>query len=855
MSKQLAKDPSRGIGPAQLAGLTVQLALICLVVKLYEVESAQGLTRLLPLMGGGFVVNAMLPLRWRMSFFLALSVASIFLVLGIANGIWLIGIGLVLIGACHLPIPLSARVALILLLGAGLAYLQSGQLQTGWSPAVLPILGGMFMFRLAVYLYDLNNEKGPVSIQARLAYFFMLPNACFPFFPVVDYRAFLRSHYEKDALETYQIGMKWFFRGVVQLLVYRWIYHTFTDGPGDVETLGGVIAYMLSTYGLYLRVSGLFHLIVGVLCLYGFALPETHHLYFLASSFNDFWRRINIYWKDFMMKLFYYPVFMRVRHLGTIPAMCIATVVVFIGTWILHAYQWFWLRGEFPITIVDSLFWGFLGVMVIINSIYQAKHPKKATLGKPKWSWRNAALHSLKVVVFFTFMTMLWAFWSGSSVSEYRSLLQVAAGGSAGEFALLIAVLVGAVASGAAVQYMNFRGYSVLDEKNRPVLLRASALTAAGAVALAAVTIPELEEMLGTRAGRVAMVMRDVGLNTRDERILERGYYEGLLGAGKMGSRVWETRLQRPPADWIPFGQSDAVQLQDGVTWFTLKPSHETKHAYVTIRTNQWGMRDQEYTKEKPADTYRIAILGASYEMGFAVEQDAIYENVAEQMINAKLAAHGAGKVEILNFGVPGYGLIEWVEACEGKVWDFGTDAVLVTARAGDVYRTTGFLTKAVQNGVKLSPPLADIVGRAGLDASMSEAEIQRRLNRRRAMGESFALQLYQWGYAEIAKRCREHGAKAIWVWIPRAEEGDATSEKVLQMRLAEDVEMPTLDLDGAYEGLDLKSIHVAPWDFHPNEEGHLRLGTRLGKEILAHPEIFGLKVGDAGTAPTAPAP
>ena len=37
--------------------------------------------------------------------------------------------------------------------------------------------------------------------------------------------------------------------------------------------------------------------------MYGYGLAETHHLYLFSSSFTDFWRRINIYWKDFIQKL------------------------------------------------------------------------------------------------------------------------------------------------------------------------------------------------------------------------------------------------------------------------------------------------------------------------------------------------------------------------------------------------------------------------------------------------------------------------------------------------------------------------------------------------------------------------
>ncbi len=62
--------------------------------------------------------------------------------------------------------------------------------------------------------------------------------------------------------------------------------------------------------------SGQFHIIVGMLHLFGFNLPETHHSYFLASSFTDFWRRINIYWKDFMMKIFFYPAYFALSKRG-----------------------------------------------------------------------------------------------------------------------------------------------------------------------------------------------------------------------------------------------------------------------------------------------------------------------------------------------------------------------------------------------------------------------------------------------------------------------------------------------------------------------------------------------------------
>ena len=76
-------------------------------------------------------------------------------------------------------------------------------------------------------------------------------------------------------------------------------------------TLAG---YLACNYLLYLRVSGQFHMACGMLHLFGYQLPETHHRYLLATGFTDYWRRINIYWKDFMVRLFFNPVVFRLKR-------------------------------------------------------------------------------------------------------------------------------------------------------------------------------------------------------------------------------------------------------------------------------------------------------------------------------------------------------------------------------------------------------------------------------------------------------------------------------------------------------------------------------------------------------------
>ena len=111
---------------------------------------------------------------------------------------------------------------------------------------------------------------------------------------------------------------------------------------GDVPHLA---LFLAASYALYLHVSGHFHIITGVFHLFGFRLPRTHDHYFLASSFTDVWRRMNIPWKEFMAKTVFTPAFFALRGLGTRGAAVLATLSVFVVTWLLHSYQAFWLTG------------------------------------------------------------------------------------------------------------------------------------------------------------------------------------------------------------------------------------------------------------------------------------------------------------------------------------------------------------------------------------------------------------------------------------------------------------------------------------------------------------------------------
>src|SRR5262245_23076988 len=127
----------------QFGIVIVQLGLLLVVLRQFQIES-NAFLRVALLAFGGFVIHHLLPYRFRLPFFCVLSIASIALVLGVVSAAWLVAIGALLIGICHLPISFRTRMTVLLFVVLSLAVLRAEWLTAPWSSAVWPILGSMF---------------------------------------------------------------------------------------------------------------------------------------------------------------------------------------------------------------------------------------------------------------------------------------------------------------------------------------------------------------------------------------------------------------------------------------------------------------------------------------------------------------------------------------------------------------------------------------------------------------------------------------------------------------------------------------------------------------------------------------
>ncbi len=805
--------------------IAMPLGVLVLVVRLFHLENQALYQNIMLLTFYGFLIHYFLPSRYRLPFFLLVSLAAIAGILGFVNAAWLIAIGLALIGICHLPIKYSARVALLLVAGAALVVLRAGWIQASWLDVIWPVLASMFMFRLIIYIYDLKHGKATPTLTSTLSYFFLLPNVVFPFFPVVDYSTFRRTYYNEDQHLIYQRGVHWILRGVIHLILYRYINYYLMIAPGDVSNTLELVGFLITNFALYLRISGQFHLIIGILHLFGFNLPETHLLYFMASSFTDLWRRINIYWKDFMLKVFYFPTYFRIRQWGANSSLIFATVFVFFLTWFFHAYQWFWLRGTFLLTAPDMLFWFILACLVVVNTLYEARRGRKRTLGQRSMTVGNVATLALRTAGTFTVMAVLWSLWSSDSIRDWIALISVVEVTPENIAVLLLVFLMITVVFGLVIWISSLADNKTETYAKQPTSFGSTAMTSGAIVLLFLIGNPLIYSQIGGKAQELISDLTVNRLSDREAALLQRGYYEDLVGVNRFNSELWEIYSKRP-SDWVSIRDTEAVRLTNDNLILELVPSTTIDFNGTQMSTNRWGMRDQDYERIPPPNTYRIALTGPSFVMGYGVADDEGFEWLLEDRLNRENVGGQYAGYEILNFAVPGYSAIQNLIVLEQKALAFQPNAIFFMAHQREEEAVVKYLADRLSVGTDLPyPDLIEIARRAGAEPGATKVETERLL-------QPAGTEILSWTYRRIVEVSRAHGILPVWIFMPTLENPLREEEIAHLNRVAEEAGFIVLDLSDAYDNQDLESLVVAYWDKHPNAEGHRLIAETLYRKL-----------------------
>lgn len=532
------------------------------------------------------------------------------------------------------------------------------------------------------------------------------------------------------------------------------------------------------------------------------------------------------------MKLFYYPIFLRLRGWGMTRAMIAATLITFVITWALHSYQWFWLRGSFPVHPQDILFWGLLAVLVTVNSLYEEKYgrTRKKLTKKVALSLSDATERAIKVTTVFVIICLLWSFWTSSSIEEWLTVMSVAADASVLEWLSFIALWLLAIVIGVAVQLLNDR--SLRTKEARPFSVpRRAVWVGSAALFLLVISNPAVTTRLDLRSSDLVATITGDQLNTRDQQQLVKGYYEQMLGAETSGAMAWGV-LPDMPEDWHWNGapESDFVLQTDDIRANVFRPSLTATHKGRDFNTNKWGLRGPELEKEKPAGTYRIAFLGSSYTVGAGVDVDLIFPSRLQDQLNDREGGHGTLKYEVINFAYPGESIIRSSARLNQQALDFDVDLVIYMSVTDEIQFALRNLRDVIKRSTSnVDPYLLDVARRANVNAELTADEIERRL---RPFGE----ELIAWGYDGLMRFSQENDVPAIVFVLPRTGDTQKRYEEEWQLlsQVVTKSGLQVSDLRGVFGSIrDRSNLKLAPWDWHPNAKGHELLGDRIYQELM----------------------
>lgn len=800
-------------------GLTLGLLVLAwLAVAWFHLEEQLALEQLMPMLVGGFVVHSILPKYARMPFFLVLTLASALILFGVKDGAILIGLALTMIGLTYIPVSIIARQILVGIMGCILALFKLNVLPPWALSNIVTIVASLFMFRMIIYLYELRFEKTPTPLITRLSYFFLLPNLVFPIFPVVDYQTFKRTYYNQEETSIYLRGVQLITRGIFHLLLYRLIYTYAIPSIQDVDTIFSLFHYIILSYTLILRLSGIFHFAVGVLCLFGFNLPEVFNNYFLATGFEDYWQRIHVYWKDFIQKVFYYPIYFKIRHWGVAASITITTLIVFAINWLLHSYQWFWVLGRFDFRANDVAFWMIFGLLVAASALRKILW-KKTPSQNP---WAMAFSDSSSIVGTFLTIAFLWSLWVSPTLPLFGRTLAVAGTASGPDLLLLLLILVGVILSGAVFHFIYHR-YLFTRNRIESGLERMNPLVnGIFLLGLAFVGSATGTEYVQQVSGFNLDPVLHATLSKDDQSTQFQGYYDEILMANNFSSPLWQINAEQPK-DWVKLDDAAIIRGSQDILMKELIPSSSTTFKGALLTTNQWGMRDKDYPLLPPENAIRFAFVGGSIEMGSGVTNEQVFEYIIEENLNAN--ASKGELYEILNFSVGARSLVQNLYNLEKNILPFKPDYVVFFNHDREWDAITNVFSKvAMQQKVKSFPyeNLNGIAQREGLSKNMGRPEIKKRLS-------PYMEEVFTWSYAEINRICQENRIKPVWVNIPSISQRDIPEPEFEQaLAWAQQAGFYCIDLADVFQNYEKVAVEVAPGDNHPNVLGHQLIAEKL---------------------------
>jgi len=266
----------------------------------------------------------------------------------------------------------------------------------------------------------------------------------------------------------------------------------------------------------------------------------------------------------------------------------------------------------------------------------------------------------------------------------------------------------------------------------------------------------------------------------------------------------------------------------------------------IPVSINALGLRGADVPADKPPGTKRVLVVGDSFAFGYLLPNDASMPALLE----AQLAQQNLGDVQVLNGGVPGFGIVNAAGLVEQRGIQLEPDVLVVAASPGDVadagvrtdhdasgggarvtidraalfklVRTSAIMTFMQYlgfQGIHAMDPKLSL--QSGLHATVPPKSVQEAWNR------------YARPFGELAAWARQHDLPLVLLAYPGELElfSDNTTVRDRWKALAAANGVTFVDVLPAMKERRLDDLYL-PADGHPSEAGNRIVAEKLAETL-----------------------
>lgn len=250
---------------------------------------------------------------------------------------------------------------------------------------------------------------------------------------------------------------------------------------------------------------------------------------------------------------------------------------------------------------------------------------------------------------------------------------------------------------------------------------------------------------------------------------------------------------------------------------YELKANVNTYYKLKPFFTNKAGFRDDSFSMKRRENQRRIVIIGDSFTMGTGVSHEETFHSIVEKDLNAKNLTK---KYELLNFGVSGYNLNEYLALLKAKVFNYSPHEIVIAfCGYNDHFLPQDLGVKEFKLGLKPT----------GFWKSYLKLLIQIRINKPQNV-ESITYPEENLNYikkqlAQIKKLGEGQNAKVSLIFLAT----NFKPKESNQIRtISEGLNINFIDASILFKGKQTKKYTLNELDSHPNEKAHVLFSKAL---------------------------